>query len=134
MSRSRSRNARASSADACASILISGSDGAAVIGPPILWGPSGPPPVATVLGDSRPGVRAGPWLCERREDPSNLGDRGSIRGRRGEAAHDDRHGRRQKPPVLLERRRHMRSGRTLAKGGTACGGLIQQGPETEGVD
>src|SRR5438477_1252320 len=58
ISRSRSRNARASSADACASILISGSDGAAVIGPPLLelplpLGPlflgldqSGPPPVA----------------------------------------------------------------------------------------
>src|SRR5437870_3749662 len=44
-SRSRSRNSRASSADACASILISGSVGAAVIGPPSK-GPSGPPPVA----------------------------------------------------------------------------------------
>src|SRR5213594_2433305 len=37
ISRSRSRNARASSADARASILISGSDGAAVIGPPLRW-------------------------------------------------------------------------------------------------
>src|SRR5437867_12070606 len=44
-SRSRSRNSRASSALACGSILISGSVGAAVIGPPSK-GPSGPPPVA----------------------------------------------------------------------------------------
>src|SRR2546427_13170182 len=50
--RSRLRNSRASSADAWASILISGSVGAAVIGPPSK-GPSGPPPVAVDIECTR---------------------------------------------------------------------------------